>query len=571
MSKLLNLPLSEYPRPQFERDSYLCLNGLWDYAIKKSDVFLDKFDGKILVPYSPESNLSGVKKQVGPDDFLHYHTVFNLEDGFNKGRVFLNFGACDQVCKVYLNGVFVGMHEGGYNSFSFEITNYLVDYDNNLYIIVTDDANSDIYGRGKQKYKRGGIWYTATSGIWQTVWLESTPKNYIKSITFTPDIDNNLLHVCCDKVGDGPVNLNILDDGETVKTCSFDNKISIDVTNFKLWSPENPNLYRVEVTFNDDIVRSYFGLRKFSIINLNGKKYFALNNKPYFNNGLLDQGYWVDGLYTPPSNKAMFDEIKSVKDLGFNMLRKHIKVEPMLWYYYCDLLGVLVWQDMINGGKQYPAWRIMLAPFINLKLDDTNSKKMGRTNESYKQFLIESRQMHAQLYNTASICLFTPYNECWGQYKAQEVYELFKLLDPSRLYDHASGWVDVGAGDLTSRHIYFRKAKMKNDGIRILALTEFGGYSYSLKGHVFTSKKFGYKSFSNKDALQKAYKKLFVNEIIPLILNEGLCATVYTQLSDVEDEVNGLFTYDRILKFDKDFLVEVNRLVYKTFEDSIKK
>jgi hypothetical protein len=281
----------------------------------------------------------------------------------------------------------------------------------------------------------------------------------------------------------------------------------------------------------------------------------------------LDQGYWVDGLYTPPSNKAMYDEILAVKNLGFNMLRKHIKVEPMLWYYYCDVLGILVWQDMINGGGSYPSIRIMLAPFINLRLDDKNYKKMKRNDKSRKQYYFEAEEMMSQLNNVTSLCLYTPFNECWGQFDAVNVTNHLKNIDSTRLYDHASGWQDKYAGDLCSKHIYFRKVKMKNDSKRILALTEFGGYSYPVDGHVFSSKKFGYKIFNDKDKLQKRYADLYKNEIIPLIKNEGLCATVYTQLTDVEDEINGLFTYDRLLKFDADFLINLNNLVYKSFNE----
>jgi len=345
----------------------------------------------------------------------------------------------------------------------------------------------------------------------------------------------------------------------------------LDASKCKAWSPENPELYNIELTFGVDRVTTYFGLRKFSTVDTNGKKYFELNGKPYFHNGLLDQGYWHEGLYTPPSNKAMFDEIKNVKDLGFNMLRKHIKVEPMLWYYYCDVLGVLVWQDMINGGGKYSQFRIMLAPFINLHIDDKNYKKMKRSEASKAQYMFEAKEMMAQLFNCVSLCLWTPFNEAWGQFDALDVWKELKKIDDTRPFDHASGWQDKGGGDVNSRHIYFRKARMKNDGKRVLALTEFGGYSYVKDGHVFTDKKFGYKTYKTEQDLTKAYTKLYYNEIIPAIKKVGLGATVYTQLTDVEDEINGLFTYDRVQKINADTLREINRDVYKAFDESITK
>ena len=567
-----DIPLIEYPRQQFMRDSYFSLNGDWDYAIRKDGKIPNDFDGKIVVPYSPESDLSGVKKQLQKDEFLFYRKRFILPQGFNVGKVLLNVGACDQVCNVYLNGNFVGNHEGGYLSFTLELTNYLTEDENELIIIVTDDASSDVYGRGKQKYKRGGIWYTATSGIWQSIWIESVPTNHVSSLTLSPEYDTKKLFVTCKSSSKGSVKVDIFD-GENLITSEIgeaNEKIKLDVSNCKEWDTVSPELYRVVVTYGDDKVESYFGLRKFSSIVIDGKKYFALNNKPIFHNGLLDQGYWHDGIYTPKTNKAMYDEIKAVKDLGFNMLRKHIKVEPMLWYYYCDILGILVWQDMINGGGEYPFYRIALCPFFNLKLDDSNYKKMRRSEESREWYYKEAYALIEQLFNCVSICLWTPFNECWGQFDALKTWEKLRKFDPSRLYDHASGWQDKGGGDLQSRHIYFRKIKLKNDNRRILALTEFGGYSYAHEGRVFTDKKFGYKVFKDAKKVQDAYEKLYFTEIIPAIKNDGLSATVYTQLTDVEDEINGLFTYDRILKLDKDFIKKVNGEVYKAFFNSIK-
>lgn len=563
------IPLLEYPRPQFKRQSYLCLNGFWDYKIERNGSIVSQ--GKINVPYSPESDLSGVLYQVKGGDVLTYQRTFTLPKDFNEGVVLLNFGACDQETTVYVNGEKVGENYGGYLPFTFDITAQLKDGENTLKVVVLDDANSDIYGRGKQTYKRGGIWYTATSGIWQTVFLESVPKNYIRSIKLTPDYDEKTLKVTADTVGSGEIKVEVLDGDTTISTAVGASEVTLDVSRCKEWNLNFPELYKVFITFCDDKVESYFGLRKFSIIERGGYKLFALNNKPVFNNGLLDQGYYHKGFYTPESNKRMYDDVLTAKTLGYNMLRKHIKVEPLLWYYYCDVLGVLVWQDMINGGAKYKSHRIMLAPFINLKLNDKNYKSMGRSEKSREQYYKEAYGLQDLLYNVVSLCVYTPFNEAWGQFDAVKVTSDLRKRDNTRLYDHASGWQDMGAGDFQSRHIYFRKARMKNDGKRILALTEFGGYSLQVKGHVFSNKKFGYKFFKTQKDLENAYENLYENEIIPLIKNQGLCATVYTELTDVEDEVNGILTFDRALKLNRDLLVEINGKIYETFDEKFNK
>ena len=560
------IPLSEYPRPQFKRESYLCLNGFWDYKIEENGAVVS--EGKINVPYSPESDLSGVYRQLKKTETLTYSRTFILPSDFNKGVILLNFGACDQETIVYLNGKKVGENFGGYLPFTFDITTYLIEGENSLKVVVKDDADSDVYGRGKQTYKRGGIWYTATSGIWQTVFLESVPKNYLKSVKLTPNYDDKTLTVIAETVGNSSnITVEVVNDNEVICSASGQKEVTLDVSSCKEWNLDAPELYKVFISLGEDRVESYFGLRKFSVIEKGGYKLFALNDKPIFNNGLLDQGYYYKGLYTPESNESMYKDVLTAKNLGYNMLRKHIKVEPLLWYYYCDVLGVLVWQDMINGGAKYKAHRIMLAPFINLHLDDTNYKSMGRSEKSRQQYYKEAYGLQDLLYNSVSVCVYTPFNEAWGQFDAVEVTKRLQNRDSSRLYDHASGWQDKGAGDFCSRHIYFRKARIKNDNKRILALTEFGGYSLQVKGHVFSDKKFGYKFYKTNPALQEAYQKLYESEIIPLITKQGLCATVYTELTDVEDEVNGILTFDRELKLNAEFLRKLNSKIYQVFDE----
>lgn len=566
-NKNSNIPLSEYPRPQFKRNSYISLNGLWDFMLAKSNG--EVISGKINVPYSPECDLSGVLQQVKKGDVLIYNKTFTLPKDFNVGRVLVNFGAVDQECKVYINGALVGENFGGYNPFTFDITDFLKD-ENLLTVEVKDDASSDIYGRGKQVYKNGGIWYKATSGIWQSVFLESVPNSYLSSVKFDVDFDGKTLTVLPSKVGEGDVTVEVYDGETFITKASGSSSVVLDVSSCKPWSVESPELYNLVISFGSDRVESYFGLRKFSIVEKKGFKLFALNNEPIFHNGLLDQGYFDKGMLTPKSNEAMYNEVKAVKDLGYNMLRKHIKVEPLLWYYYCDILGVLVWQDMINGGAKYKTLRIILAPFINLHINDKNYKKMGRSKASREQYYKEAFALQDELYNSVSVCLYTPFNEAWGQFDAVEATNVLRNRDSSRLYDHASGWQDKGGGDVRSRHIYFRKIRLKNDKKRVLAVTEFGGYSLPIKEHLFTDKKFGYKMFKTAEELEKAYLKLYRTEIIPQIAKNGLCGTVYTELTDIEDEINGIFTFDRVLKISKSEIQQVNAELYNEFNKLFK-
>lgn len=556
-------PLQEYPRPQFRRKSYINLNGWWYYAITKKEAVPDEFDGEILVPFSPESPLSGVNRQLKPKEYLWYYRSFSVPHGFNKGVVLLNFGAVDSICDIYVNGHFVRHHEGGYNAFSVNVTPYLtMKGENNLLLKVQDFTDTMYYTNGKQSTHRKGMWYTPQSGIWQTVWLESVPSEYIKSIRVTPNFDQASVTVEADCNFDEPVTVIVLEGEKEI--CKFDGKrvVTLHFPNgkFKAWSPEDPFLYNLKIISRRDMVESYFGMRKFSCEKVGNHWRIMLNNQPYFHNGLLDQGYWSDGLYTAPSDEAMVFDIQTMKDLGFNMLRKHIKVEPMRWYYHCDRLGMLVWQDMPSGGTYQNKFVTLYLPFLGVKINDSKYSLFSRKSQlSRDTYTMEYNEMLNQLYNCTCISTWVPFNEAWGQFDANKVAQRTKLYDPTRLVDHASGWHDQGGGDFQSLHVYFKKVNFKNDGKRVTVLSEFGGYSYKEEEHSFNpDSTFSYKVYADKESFNAGLKELFERYVIDKI-DKGLSATVYTQVSDVEDEVNGLLTYDRkVLKVDPQLMRELN-------------
>lgn len=551
-----NCPLAEYPRPQFVRNSYINLNGCWKCEFSKSSELPSDFKTDITVPFSPETPLSGVGRVLEPSEYLHYEKRFNITSDFNKGRVFIHFGAVDQIADVYLNGVHIGSHSGGYTPFSFEITDNIKEGENRLNVTVRDFSDTKQYSRGKQKFNRGGIWYSPQSGIWQTVWLESTPKEYLHSVKITPDFDNE--QVRFDFEADAEVLVSVYDGDMLIAETA--EKV-VRIPNFKPWSPESPFLYNVVFSCGKDRVRSYFGMRKFSVgKDENGMPRLFLNNKPYFHNGLLDQGYYPDGFLTPPSNEAMEYDVKTVKKMGFNMLRKHIKIEPLLWYHYCDVNGILVWQDMVNGGGKY-GLEVSVLPFIGVNLDDTNYKTFKRTDASQREsYYKELGEMLDALYNCPCIAVWVPFNEGWGQFDSAKAYKFIKEFDKTRVVDSTSGWHDRGVTDVISKHIYFTPIKVKA-GAKPYVLSEFGGFSHRVNGHTFNNKMFGYKIYNSPESLAKAYKKTFEKVIIPQI-SKGLSATVYTQLTDVEDELNGLLTYDRkVVKIPVDILKKINERV----------
>ena len=565
-------PLSEYPRPQLERENWMCLNGEYDYAVTDSNSDKpEKYNGKILVPFSIESEASGVQKPLSPDERLWYRRYFTLGDEFKNKRTILNFGAVDWQCTVWVNSVLVGEHTGGYNPFSFDITDTLKDGENELVVKVYDPTDAGHQQRGKQVNKTHGFWYTATSGIWQTVWLEPVNHCRIEKIKLLPDIDKSVINVevitncsCSSKLY-----AKVLDGDTVVFDGEIAAKAEIPVPDAKLWSPENPFLYDLVITLDcdgeKDEVKSYFGMRKYSIVKDSaGIPRLALNNKPYFQKGLLDQGYWPESQLTAPTDDAMIFDIEKMKELGYNMLRKHIKTEPLRWYYHCDRLGMLVWQDMISGGQYIGNILAGALPNLNIHVKDNMYKSFKRGNPEWREeFRQELWGMIDSLYNCVSICCWVPFNEGWGQFDAKEIGTKVKEIDPSRFVDHASGWHDQGGPDFRSMHRYIVpvtppfKYELKG---RPYVLSEYGGYSWNIKGHVWNAaRSFGYIMYSDSKALSKACKKLHEKQIIPLI-KKGLCATVYTQVSDVEFEVNGIYTYDRkVLKIDEQAIININK------------
>ena len=552
-------PLPEHPRPQLRRESYLNLNGRWEYAITDSDELPRRWDGTILVPFSPESALSGVGRSLQPGQTLWYRREVIVPQGFipTDGRLLLHFGAVDQEAAVYWNGRLLGRHMGGYNAFTLDATDALGPR-NSLVVRVHDDTDASFHSRGKQKTRRGGIWYTPQSGIWQTVWMEAVPRHYIESLRIVPLFDQSAVEVMvrCSQ----PLQCEATVDGRTVPFTSGE-PARIPMPDFRAWSPEDPYLYDLSVTLGEDRVESYFGMRKMEVrADRGGVKRLFLNGEPYFQSGLLDQGYWPDGLYTAPSDEALIYDIQTAKAMGFNLLRKHIKVEPMRWYYHCDRLGMLVWQDMPSGGGKYRFSTITLPLVTGIHRRDNHYRAFARASSQGRgEYMDELEEMVGQLFNAPSVVLWVPFNEGWGQFDSTLVMERLRALDPTRPVDPASGWHDQGAGELRSLHVYFKPFRFRRDRRgRALALSEFGGYNLRVDGHCFNQKDYRYRRLPDAAALWRDFSRLYEREVLPAV-PRGLCASVYTQLSDVEDELNGLMTYDRrVVKLDADEVRELN-------------
>ncbi|WEK38314.1 MAG: glycoside hydrolase family 2 TIM barrel-domain containing protein [Candidatus Pseudobacter hemicellulosilyticus] len=551
----------QYPRPQLQRASWMNLNGLWDYALtEKNKPVPAKYQGKILVPFCIESALSGVKKTFLPENRLYYRREFSLPANWNGKAILLNFDAVDWEATVWINGVVVGSHKGAYDRFTFDITPYLKAGKQELVVAVADPSSAGTQARGKQQLPQQGIWYTPVSGIWQTVWLEAVEKEaWINELRVVPDIDKGVVTII--PIANRPlrpaykVNITLLNGGNKVASAEVaaNREITIPVEKARLWSPDDPFLYDLRVTLLDkegkvlDEIDSYFGMRKISLGTLNGYQYTFLNNKPIFQYGTLDQGWWPDGLHTPPSEEAMLFDIVKTKEMGFNMIRKHIKVEPDRWYYHCDKMGMLVWQDMpsgmaveMNGTEEKP---------FHLQHVGKNGPDLYRDGESAAQFEWELRRMIDLHYNFPSIVTWVPLNEGWGQYATVRLSNTVKGLDPTRLVNAVSGWALRPAGDMHDIHTYQTTVEVPPAPLdRASVIGEFGGIGYPIQGHLWNPnmRNWGYQTYQTAEELLLQYRHKF-DQILDMKKNKGLSAAVYTQTTDVEGEVNGLITYDRQL------------------------
>jgi len=533
-------PWQDYPRPQMRRDSFFNLNGEWAFAVSKSEQAPQVFSKKILVPFAPQTLLSGVHRAVPEQAYLYYRRQFSLPQNFRKDRVILHFGAVDQIAAVWLNGSFLGEHKGGYEAFCFEITDLLQE-ENILLVRALDQLSCGVYPYGKQSANRGGMWYTPTSGIWQTVWLESVPQRYIKNLRFETEEKRVRIHA----EGDLPNGeVQVRTPNGLLHTDLVDGMAELELPQPRLWSPEDPYLYECEITAGEDQVYSYFALRTLSVETVNDLARLCLNGKPYFFHGILDQGYWSDGLMTPADPSCYEKDILAMKELGFNMLRKHIKVEPEAFYYACDRLGMVVFQDMVNNSD-YHFLRDTALPTVGLKR--RSDRQLHRNPQSREAFLQGMRATVRQLQNHPSIFCWTIFNEGWGQFESDKAYDLLHELDATRWIDSTSGWFSGRKSDVQSEHVYFRPFRAKKTA-KPLFLSEFGGYTLPVEGHLFNpAQSYGYRTFKSKQSYQDALITLYQKQIIPAV-SRGLCATVYTQVSDVEDEINGLLTFDRRAK-----------------------
>lgn len=554
--------LPEYPRPIMERTEWKNLNGLWDYAIiEKGKHSPSVFDGKILVPFAVGSSLSGVGKTVGAEKELVYRRSFDVPFSWKGKKVLLHFGAVDWKTDVWVNDVKVGSHTGGFTPFSFDITEALQGKNNTLLVKVWDPTDKGYQPRGKQVSRPEGIWYTPVTGIWQTVWLEPVSESYIQDLRITPDIDNSLLSLKAlvkDATSKDLVEVKVFDGQQLVAQGKSINGECVQVAmpeNAKLWSPESPFLYTLKVSLKQggklvDEVSSYAAMRKYSSKrDANGIVRLELNNKPLFQFGPLDQGWWSDGLYTAPTDEALLYDIQKTKDFGFNMIRKHIKVEPARWYTYCDKLGIIVWQDMPSGDRN-PEWQ-------NRKyFEGTEMKRSAESEACYRK---EWKEIMDALYSYPCIGTWIPFNEAWGQFKTPEIVEWTKQYDPTRLVNPASGGNHYTCGDMLDLHNYPAPELYLYDAQRATVLGEYGGIGWVVQGHIWEpDRNWGYIQFNSSKEVTDEYVK-YAEKLYDLI-PRGFSAAVYTQTTDVEVEVNGLMTYDRkVIKLDEKRVREINR------------
>ena len=523
---LSGIPWNMYPRPQMVRKDWLCLNGTWDFEHGKTRSAIE-------VPFCPESLLSGLNLQMEYGTEMTYSRQFSLPEEWLGRRILLHFGAVSRTAEVRINGKKAVTHDESYLPFSADITDLIRNGENEIAVTAVNDL-SRLHPWGKQKKKRGGMWYTPVSGIWQTVWLEPVPERYIRGLTILTD--GNIAEISADGAEEGAVEL----DG--VRYPMTGGKVRITVPDPVFWCPENPHLYRFTAEAGEDRVESYFALRTLSIVRVKGKQRLCLNGKPFFFHGLLDQGYWSDGLYTPASPECYADDILRMKALGFNMLRKHIKTEPEQYYYDCDRLGMIVFQDMVNCGEYRYLRDTVLPNFaIGLRRKDA---RLNRNREARENFLSTMEATVRRLRNHPSVCLWTIFNEGWGQFNADEAYTRLKALDGTRFIDSTSGWYTRKLSDVESMHNYFRPLRTGEQD-RPQFLSEFGGWCLKIPEHSFNlDKTYGYKKYEDRESFVRDLRTLYLEQVLPLI-PQGLCAAVYTQVSDVEDETNGLLTFDR--------------------------
>ncbi len=566
----VNNVLPEYPRPIMERSQWQNLNGLWNYAIlpvgKQNPT---SFDGKILVPFAIESSLSGVQKRLGSENELWYQREFTVPSNWKNNRVLLHFGAVDWKADVWVNDIKVGQHTGGYAPFSFDVTPALKNGTNKLVVKVWDGTDQGYQPRGKQVNNPHGIWYTPVSGIWQTVWLEPVPEKYIENVKITPDIDKNTIGVEAfinQATASDRIEVKVMEGSRVVATGQSINNQPVEVSmpaNPRLWSPNDPFLYDLEVTvFNGskqlDKVKSYTAMRKYSTKRDDkGIVRLQLNNKDLFQFGPLDQGWWPDGLYTAPTDEALRYDVVKTKDFGFNMIRKHVKVEPARWYMHCDQLGIIVWQDMPNGDRS-PEWQ--------MREYFTGAERL-RSPESEANYRKEWKEIMDYLYSYPSIGVWVPFNEAWGQFKTQEIVEWTKQYDPSRLVNPASGGNHYHLGDMLDLHNYPHPEMYLYDGQRATVLGEYGGIGWANKEHLWEpDRNWGYVQFNSSNEVTNEYIKYA--EQLKQMIRQGFSAAVYTQTTDVEVEVNGLMTYDRaVVKIDEGRVRKVNQEICHILND----
>ncbi len=593
------IPLPEYPRPSLVRKKWTCLNGNWEYAIRKKtgpaqsktpvrikqqevqegqetgkeNGFPQTMDGTIRVPFSPECALSGVLRQLLPGELLWYRRSF-VFSGRRRGRkVLLHFGAVDQSAKVWVNGHFAGSHMGGYLPFTLEISAFLLDGENELAVCVQDDSDTSCHARGKQKLRSGGMFYTATSGIWQSAWLEAVPEHEIERVETRQEADGSGVRITVHADQNLPVVMTIRkpalrnaeylrqpEDLERLRQEALfeisgrsNEEIRVRIPEPKRWSPEEPWLYGLTVSLGEgeeaDRAESYFAVRRFTSEKYgDGPKKLFLNHREEFLRGVLDQGYWSDGLYTAPSDEALIFDIARMKRLGFNMIRKHIKIEPERWYYHCDRLGMTVWQDMVCGGGPIRSWFVTYAATFfqqfPRRISDAHPYLFSRTStEGREEFERELVQTIRLLKSHPCICSWVIFNEGWGQFETKRLTALARRTDPEHLIDAASGWFDQGCGDFQSIHHYYLKLNFDRKDERIRVLSEFGGLPYAVPEHTCAEKSYGYGRAHTQEELQKGYERLIRGA--EELQKDGFCGYVYTQLSDVEEEINGIFTFDR--------------------------